>query len=263
MKNLKQSQQPVRQNGELAKSSKKHDANLQKNSTLYFQVGLIICLLTAYGILEMRFKSQPVKIPEMAVNLNNDMLYSMPDIKVYKEPETKPIESKPVESRPIIDEVLVSKNPFIDSPDVITPDSTPDTPNIDLGNLEPELPKEPEFVDFIVIEFAPVFPGCENEPSKEAKKACFEESISSFINNKFNKNIASRYGLEGVQKIYVQFKVDKTGEITDVKTRAPHPALEKEALRVIEKLPKMTPGMQRDIPVSVIYTVPIIFQVVN
>src|SRR5690606_26650548 len=139
MKNLKQSKQTVRQNGELAKSSKKHDANLQKNSTLYFQVGLIICLLTAYGVLEMRFKSQPVKIPEVAVNLNNDMLYSMPDIKVYKEPEAKPVESEPKEATRIIDEVLIDINPLLDSPDVITPDSTPDTPNIDLGGLEPEL----------------------------------------------------------------------------------------------------------------------------
>lgn len=264
MKNLKQSQQTVRQNGELAKSSKKHDANLQKNSMLYFQVGLIICLLTAYGILEMRFKSQPVKIPEMAVNLNNDILYSMPDIKVYKEPEVKPVEPKSEEPKQITDEVLIDDNPLLENPDVETPDSTTGDSNIDLGDLEPEKPVDnDEPLIFIAVEFVPVFPGCESEPSREAKMACFEQSISSFINNKFNKNIASRYGLEGVQKIHVQFKVDKTGEITDVKTRAPHPALEKEALRVIEKLPKMTPGMQRDIPVSVIYTVPIIFQVVN
>ena len=35
---------------------RKHDANLQKNSTLNFQIGLILCLLGTYGVFEMKFK---------------------------------------------------------------------------------------------------------------------------------------------------------------------------------------------------------------
>ena len=36
--------------------------------------------------------------------------------------------------------------------------------------------------------------------------------------------------------------------------------LEKEARRVIEKLPKLIPGKQRDRPVAVIYSYPIVFR---
>jgi protein TonB len=43
--------------------------------------------------------------------------------------------------------------------------------------------------------------------------------------------------------------------------KAPHARLEKEALRVIEALPKMTPGKQHLKPVKVKYTLPIIFEV--
>lgn len=38
------------------KKSQKYDANLPKNSSLYFQIDLIVCLLVAYGLLEMKFK---------------------------------------------------------------------------------------------------------------------------------------------------------------------------------------------------------------
>ncbi|MEJ2113641.1 MAG: energy transducer TonB [Flavobacteriaceae bacterium] len=59
----------------------------------------------------------------------------------------------------------------------------------------------------------------------------------------------------------MQFKIDKTGKITDIKTRAPHLKLEQEAERVIKIIPEMTPGRQSNNNVSVMYTLPIIFNV--
>jgi len=46
-----------RQKELIVKKSQKHDANLQKNSTLYFQVGLIICLLATNALFEMYFET--------------------------------------------------------------------------------------------------------------------------------------------------------------------------------------------------------------
>jgi protein TonB len=68
------------------------------------------------------------------------------------------------------------------------------------------------------------------------------EKISKLIRKKFNPDLADGLGLSGKQKIDVQFKIDKTGKVTDIKTRAPHARLEKEAERVINKIPQMTPG---------------------
>ena len=59
------------------------------------------------------------------------------------------------------------------------------------------------------------------------------------------------------------FKIDKEGNIIDIKARAKHPNLEKEAIRVISLLPKLIkPGYQRGKPVIVPYSLPIIFNVV-
>lgn len=85
------------------------------------------------------------------------------------------------------------------------------------------------------------------------------KNIGKLINKKFNTEIGSEYGLVGKQKIYTQFTIDSNGEVSDIKVRGPHPALEKEAQKVINKIPKMQPGLQQDKPVGVIYTLPITF----
>ena len=79
--------------------------------------------------------------------------------------------------------------------------------------------------------------------------------------NHRKEELAAELGLEGRQRITVEFKIDKTGHITDVRARAPHPRLEKEAISVVQSLPKMIPGKQRGKPVGVLYMLPILFQV--
>jgi protein TonB len=116
-------------------------------------------------------------------------------------------------------------------------------------------------VPFAVIENVPIYPGCENEKGNDAKKKCMSSKISEFINKKFNTDLASDLGLDGRQRIAVQFKIDKNGNVTDVRARAPHPRLEKEAISVVQSLPNMTPGKQRGKPVGVLYSLPIVFDI--
>ena len=87
--------------------------------------------------------------------------------------------------------------------------------------------------------------------------------IQEIIKTKFNSVLLSDLGLEGIQQIYVQFKIDKTGNITNVQARAPHPKLKQEAVKTITALPKMTPGKQRGQAVGVLYSLPIRFQIEN
>ena len=82
-----------------------------------------------------------------------------------------------------------------------------------------------------------------------------------FVQLKFNTELANDLGLEGRQRISVQFKIDKNGKVANVRARAPHPRLEQEAIRVIQSLPKMIPGKQRGKPVGVLYSLPILFKV--
>ncbi len=74
----------LRQKERIVKKSQKHVANLQKNSTLYFQVGLIICLLFTNVLFEMYFET---KIPNPIVydDIVDDVLFSMPPL-IEKKP---------------------------------------------------------------------------------------------------------------------------------------------------------------------------------
>jgi antitoxin component YwqK of YwqJK toxin-antitoxin module len=112
-----------------------------------------------------------------------------------------------------------------------------------------------------VIERVPVYPGCEVYLTNTKRKACMAENVNRHIGKSFNTDLALDLNLKGRQRILVNFKVNKKGEITEIYAKAPHPGLEKEAVRVIELLPKMTPGYQREEPVTIPFSIPIVFQV--
>ena len=71
--------------------------------------------------------------------------------------------------------------------------------------------------------------------------------------------IAQENGIFG--RVSVQFTVNKDGSIVDAEVvKGVDPSLDKEALRVINAMPKWTPGKQRGKPVRVKFTVPVTFR---
>ena len=67
---------------------------------------------------------------------------------------------------------------------------------------------------------------------------------------------------DGAQgRVVVEFRVTKTGTIEKVRViRGRHPALDKEALRVVKAMPKWNPGRNNGRPVNVTYTLPVTFR---
>ena len=57
------------------------------------------------------------------------------------------------------------------------------------------------------------------------------------------------------------FKIDKSGTVKDIKVRGSHPMLEDEARRIIKKIPTVEPGTQRGEPVTMPFSIPIVFMV--
>lgn len=118
-----------------------------------------------------------------------------------------------------------------------------------------------EDVEFIAVEFAPLFPDCKGKSENELK-SCFTSNIGKFVNINFNSKIAQDIGLSsGIKRIYTEFKIDDNGNVVGIRTRSIHKALEKEAARVIDLLPKMTPGKQGTRSVTIRYSLPIVFKV--
>ena len=65
----------------------------------------------------------------------------------------------------------------------------------------------------------------------------------------------------GVGRVMVKFVVEKDGTITNAEMMFPmHPAIDKEATRVIESMPKWNPGRINGQPVRVKYELPVIFK---
>ena len=131
---------------------------------------------------------------------------------------------------------------------------------MEVEDIEVEEVDEDIEVPFAVIENVPIYPGCE-KGNNDAKRKCMSDKINKFVQKKFNTDLAGDLGLTGKQRINVIFKIDRSGNVVGVRSRAPHPRLEKEAARVIGLLPKMKPGKQRGKAVTVPYSLPIIFQV--
>ena len=100
---------------------------------------------------------------------------------------------------------------------------------------------------FFIVEDMPEFPGGE---------AALRQYIANSV--KYPEP-AMKKGIQG--KVYVTFVVSKDGSVADCKiARGVDPSLDTEALRVINSLPKWSPGKQRGIAVNVSYTVPINFK---
>lgn len=115
-------------------------------------------------------------------------------------------------------------------------------------------------VPYAIIEEVPVYPGCVG--TRAEKAACLNMKIKKFTMKNFNAGLSKKLGLsKGAKKIWTIFRIDKEGNVVDVRARAPHPKLKEEAERVARMLPKMEPGKQRGKPVGMKYTLPISFVV--
>lgn len=254
----------IRQNDKVVKKLHKHDANLQKNSALYFQIGLILCLLCAYGLLEMNFSKTETSIPEFAIVEETPNEFTMHKYEIYKEPVKEIIE--PTKKQPkFSDKIDVVKNTSEakETAEKVFKDELPKTDKaLNPGDITPiDKPQDP--LNIMLVEQVPIFPGCEDAISNDARRQCMSDKMGKFIQKKFDTRKGTDLGLSGVQKIYVNFKINKLGYIEILGTSAPHDKLAKEANRVINKLPSMIPGQHGNKKVDVLYTIPIIYQIGN
>jgi len=230
-------------------------ADLTKRSVLFLQLGLILVLFITWQAIEWKtYDRDAMDIGEL--NLDDLDDEEIPITEIQNQPPPPP----PPPPAPEIIEVVEDEEEVEE--DVIESTETNQQEIIEVREVV-EAPVEEEIADvpFAVIENVPIFPGCESMTNNDARKKCMSEKVQEFVTRRFNTDLGSQLGLSGVNRVIVVFKIDKTGSITDVRARAPHPRLEQEAARVINMLPKMQPGKQRGKAVGVSYSLPIVFQV--
>ncbi|MDF0715707.1 TonB family protein [Muricauda sp. 334s03] len=226
---------------------------VKRNSLLYFFVGMTLVLFMAYMALEWKTYYQDNSWDVGELKVDEDLIEDATILKLkIPEPPKPKIQAPPKIEITDDDEDIVE--------DVIKPSETDQDAEIaDVESIDVAEDIIPEEIPFILIENAPVFPGCENEKTEKDKRDCFQENMLKHIRKNFRyPDIAKEMGLQG--RVSVIFTVQKDGSIGDVRLKGPHESLEKEAARIISKLPKLQPGKQRGTPVKVPYSIPITFK---
>ena len=227
---------------EIKKSPK---ADLQKNSSLYFVIGLAFVLFFSWQAIE--WKTYKKTFDYEALDVDEDEDEEIPITEQIKTPPPPPPAPQVIEI--VEDEEDVEET-------VIESTETNEEEIVEIVEVEEE--EEDVDVPFAVIEDVPIFPGCEGV-AKSERRNCFQEKMNKHIVRNFRyPEIAQEMGIQG--RVYVNFIISKDGSITSIRMRGPDKNLEKEAERIISKLPKMTPGKQRGRAVRVPFSIPITFR---
>lgn len=132
---------------------------------------------------------------------------------------------------------------------VATVEGTDDEHGIDIADLEQHkvIAEDIENKVFDVVEQQPQFPGG------------MSELMKFLSDNIVYPQIALESGLQG--RVIVQFVVNKNGEIVNIQVvKGVDPFLDKEAVRVINMMPKWIPGKQNGQAVNVKFTLPVNFK---
>ncbi len=235
------------------KIKKDPKVDLQKNSSLYFVIGLCLILFISWQAIEWKtYEKSVFDYESLTVQEEEEEeipIINQPDLP--PPPSPPPVAQAPTEIEIVEDEKEVEET-------IIESSETTKDEIIEVERVEIEEEVEEIDVPFAVIEDVPVYPGCENV-EKDQLRTCFQDKINKHILKNFRyPEIAQEMGIQG--RVYVNFVISKEGNITNIKMRGPDKNLEKEAHRIISLLPNITPGKQRGKPVNVPFSIPIVFK---
>ena len=228
---------------------KNQKVDLSKNSSLYFVIGLAFILFISLQAIEWKTYDKSLYGYE-ALNVEDEDDEEIPITEQLKTPPPPPPPPPPA---PEVIEVVEDEEEVEET--VIESSETNEDEIIEVEEVEIEEEIDDVDVPFAVIEDVPIFPGCENV-SKAERRDCFQDQMNKHIRKNFRyPEIAQEMGIQG--RVYVNFIISKDGSITNIRMRGPDKNLEKEAERIISRLPNMTPGKQRGRAVRVPFSIPI------
>jgi len=215
-------------------------ADLEKRRGMFFQIGLVISLALILIAFEWTGRSDSsLDIGEIAeLDVDEEIIPI-----TRQQPEQPPPPPPP----PQVVEVLNIVEDDVEIEDELNLDDLEADQDLAIEIVEFEDEEEAEEEIFFIVEDMPSFQGKGQNGFREfiAKNLRYPE-------------IAAENGISG--RVFVQFAVNSKGLVVDSKVvRGVDPALDKEALRVVNSSPKWMPGKQRGKPVKVQFTFPIAF----
>ena len=220
-------------------------ADLENKKLLFREIGLIIVL----GIVLLAFEWSSAEKAETVNLAVQEQVVEEEFIPVTQQEQLPPPEAPKI---PVLsdiidivdDDIVVTDNLFIDMED----DASIGVEIMDYVAVVEEEEVEEEAIPFALVEEKPKFQGGD------------ANDFSKWVNSKLvYPELAKENGVQG--RVTLQFTVYTDGSVRDVKVlRGVDASLDKEAVRIVSMSPKWTPGKQRERPVKVTYTFPVLFQ---
>ena len=227
-------------------STKKSDhVNLENKKGIFFQLGLLIAL--SLVLISFEWTRGGIRINEYEENKGDkyEPVAIPPTFPTQPEPP-KPPKPKVVEILKLVDDSFEIKT------------------ELELEGFEINEQEGIELIDFgddpDVVEEEPIFYNVQNMPSFMSKG---QDGFRLWVSQNVKyPEVAAENGISGT--VYVSFVVEPDGSVSNVKlVRGVDPALNQEAIKVIQSSPKWEPGRQRDLAVRVAFTFPIKFKLNN
>ncbi|MEO9513092.1 MAG: energy transducer TonB [Flavobacteriaceae bacterium] len=237
------------------KPKKNPKADIGRNSSLYFMIGLNLVLLVVWQSFELKTYEKELQAQNV-VNIVDELKEDVPLTENVVTTPPPPPPSAPdvieiIEDVEDVEETVIESTES--SQDTFIEDAIVNVDDLEVGEVEEDIT-----VPFAFIENVPVFPGCENCSTEKERKICFNQKMQEHVKNNFQyPKPALDMNITG--KVYVQFVIDSNGRVKNIQKRGPDRLLEQEAERIIAALPMIKPGKQRGKPVKVKYGIPINF----
>lgn len=231
-------------------NKKSKRADLNRGSSTYFMMGLVVALSLFFVALEWNSpKGEVGYVPQRIAHIVwEDIQITPPEEDEPAVPDEPQRDAPPavvenltiVENTMVVDDVqIMAVDDAIDKMQLVF---TPPQPTSGRGREELSEQHVYEFVEEL-----PQFPGGE------------AALLRWLQNNIIYPPVAAEYNIQG--RVEVSFVVERNGGVSDVKVvKSVDEDLDAEAVRVTSAMPKWKPGMQDGKPVRTRYTIPITFR---
>lgn len=221
-------------------------ANLEGHRGTYILMGLVLAVSVLFFAFE--WSTETRKLDETV--LVQDVL-AEEEIEITRRDPTPPPPPPPPEPA-APEEIVVVEEKVETRMEIKTEDDQSQRQTEVYIPPPPPKPKHEEVTEeiFVVVEEQPEFPG-----GNAAMMKFLSDNIRYPV-------IAQENGIQG--RVICNFVVERDGSITDVQVvRGQDPSLDREAIRVIQQMPKWKPGKQRGSAVRVRFTLPVVFRLQN
>lgn len=225
---------------EVKKSPK---ANLESKKTLFLEIGFVVAL--ALLLFAFEWKAETAETSGFATTAEGVVEEEITPI--TQQQSTPPPPPPPAPKLTDLLNIVDNDQHVDDDLEITDAEDVSSNTVVDVKSFDYATEETGEEHIFTVVETEAKFPGNVNK------------WLSTHVNY---PNLAQENGVQG--KVILGFVIEKDGSITDIKVlRSVDASLDKEAIRVVQTMPKWSPGKQRGKAVRVAFTLPINFQLQN